>query len=236
MEYKFSMDFWNKDHIRNFNRIRNYFFYEDEHLYIPGFLSFLEIGVFEGRTSTWLLDNILLNDEDGSSDCLTLIDPDVGPNFNYNMQKWLIEGELTEEGKKRINFIKDYSYNALPKLKTENKLFDLIYIDGDHNACGVLEDAVMAWKLLKENGILLFDDYLMEVKDSWFYISHKEFNQHHSLVWQHPRNAIDCFLNIYKGQYEIIIDNYQIGIRKVCDLGAKNLNHGDNTQKAIYEV
>ncbi|MDD5651733.1 MAG: class I SAM-dependent methyltransferase, partial [Candidatus Nanoarchaeia archaeon] len=162
-KYKFSMDFWNKDHIKNFNRIKNYLFYEDELLYIPGFLNFLEIGVFEGRTSTWLLDNILLNEEDRHYDSLTMIDPDVGPNFEYNMQKWIIDGKLTNEGIKRINFIKDYSYNALPKLKTENKLFDLIYIDGDHNACGVLEDAVMAWKLLKENGILLFDDYLMEV-------------------------------------------------------------------------
>ena len=34
-------------------------------------------------------------------------------------------------------------------------------------------------------------------------------------------------------EYEVVIDNYQIGIQKICELGEKNLNHGDNTQKFL---
>ena len=37
--------------------------------------------------------------------------------------------------------------------------FDLIYIDASHYAPDVLSDAVLAFKLLKPGGILIFDDY-----------------------------------------------------------------------------
>jgi hypothetical protein len=211
---KFSMDFWNSDHERNFKIIAadlNSKNYTKE---------LLEIGVFEGRTSLWLLDNV--------KDCnIELLEPDPGPNFHNNLDEVLNKGE-------RAVWIEDYSFT---ELRTDSfNYYDFIYEDSDHCACSVLENAILAWRALKVGGILLFDDYLMEVRDPWFYISHKEYAEYkeYGLVWQHPRVAIDAFLNIYKGQYKILIDNYQIGIIKVCELGGKNLNHGDNTQKAIY--
>jgi hypothetical protein len=220
-KYKFSMDFWNSDHEKNFNYIKNYF----DPTLDDGPYDFLEVGVFEGRTSLWLLDNVLSSSR---KDRLTLIDPDVGPNWSSNVKLcdnfWM------------ARLIKEYSFEALPRLYLEGNRFDLAYLDGDHNAPGLLEDAVMTWRLLKVNGIMLFDDYLMRISDPWFYISHQEFGKYKGLTWQHPRSAIDSFLNIYKGQYEVVIDNYQIGIKKLCELGPKNLNHGDSSQKAIYTV
>lgn len=214
--YKFSIDFWNEDHVRNFLRIKTEFDW-------PCHAKFLEIGTFEGRTATWLLDNI-------DSCKLTLVDPDPGPNFHNNLDPHL------NKNNSRVTWKKIYSHEFLKTIWLTDHRYDLIYIDGSHNASNVLEDAILAWRVLKNKGILLFDDYLMEIKDGWFYISHPEFIQYkdNGLMWHHPKEAIDAFMNIYKGQYVTWIDNYQIGLRKICEISTKNLNHG-NDQKVLYE-
>lgn len=58
--------------------------------------------------------------------------------------------------------LRERSSTALPKLK--DYYFDVIYIDGNHKPENVLEDAVMAWRKLKSQGIMIFDDYDWEFK------------------------------------------------------------------------
>lgn len=214
---KFSMDFWNDDHYKNFEMIANHFKDKSPNI--------LEIGTFEGRTSFWLLDNI-------PNSKVTVIDPDVGPKFGDNFNVWSQENDI-----ERFKWKMDYSYPSLLEEFVYGRKYDLIYVDGDHNASGLLEDAIMSWKILKNNGILLFDDYMMEIRDPWFYICHKEFQTYkkYGLTFHHPKEAIDVFLSIYKGQYQLYIDNYQVGVIKLCELERKNLNHGDSSQRAIYE-
>ncbi|MFW6311086.1 MAG: class I SAM-dependent methyltransferase [Nanoarchaeota archaeon] len=192
-----TIDFWNKNHHNNFKKIAKYFKKNRQ-------VSIIEIGTYEGRTSEWLIKNI------GNSNIIA-IDPDPCTNFYKNVE------ELYETS--RFNWIKGYSHEVLHSLK--GNMFDFIYVDGSHHASSVLEDAILSWRLLKNNGILLFDDYLMKVMDDWFYKSYKEFNE--SFVWQHPKHAIDAFLSIYKGQYKMFIDNYQVGIIKKCSLESKNI-------------
>jgi len=62
--------------------------------------------------------------------------------------------------------------------------FDFIYIDGDHHASAVLEDAVLCFPLLKDGGLLIFDDYL------WGGMPYD---------WQRPRIAVDGFLEAMRG-------------------------------------
>ena len=38
-------------------------------------------------------------------------------------------------------------------------MFDIIYIDGNHEPEYVLEDAVLSFRKLKPGGIIIFDDY-----------------------------------------------------------------------------
>jgi SAM-dependent methyltransferase len=59
--------------------------------------------------------------------------------------------------KEKIVVHRGYSHNEL--LKFEDEYFDIIYIDGNHNPEFVLEDAVLSFRKLKKNGILIFDDY-----------------------------------------------------------------------------
>jgi hypothetical protein len=213
-KYKFSKkyDFWTTDHHANFSYIKFYF---DRHYELVKrdttiYLSFLEIGIFEGRTSIWLLDNVLkehiYTKKGGVLHC---IDPALTKNGQFNLA----------QHKGNVIYYNELSSRVLIRLLQENLglLFDFIFVDGDHNACNLLEDLVLSWKLLRVEGIMLIDDYEMETTDPWHYISHPEFTDNPKLRFTHPRIAIDAFLSIYRGQYDLIIDNYQIGIKKTVD-------------------
>ena len=76
---------------------------------------------------------------------------------------------------------------------------DYIFIDGSHTAIGVLVDAVYSWPLLKKGGILIFDDY------GW--------GIHTTDETMKPKIAIDAFLSIYKGKYEILEHGWQIFLK-----------------------
>jgi Methyltransferase domain len=208
-EYKFDPKFywWTKDHLKNYRKLAKIYAGKPN-------LRFLEIGTFEGRTATWFLDNILT----GKNSTLRCIEPDPTPNMLYNLKRYECNGKVEIE--------KNFSEYVLVRYLYGTPRFDLIYIDGDHNAKGVLQDMVLSWRLLKDGGILLVDDYEMQATDPWHYISHKEFAQLPRANFTHPRVAIDAFLNIYRGLYEIVIDNFQIGIKKITDIEGKNLHHG----------
>lgn len=219
-KYRFDLskkfEFWNIDHKNNFAKIARYYKYSYNYINDSKPLVFLEIGSCEGYTAVWLLDNILV----GPQDRLICLEPDVSD---------LLIENLSHHGEKAF-IKKEYSHKQLSVYKSRRNYFDFIYIDGDHNAAGVLEDMVLAWRILKPGGILLVDDYEMKVLDKWFYKSHYEFKNNPRLNWQHPSIAINSFLSIYRGCYESFIDNYQIGIKKVTEFGEKNYDCGDGLE------
>ena len=132
-----------------------------------------------------------------------------GNNNDYDHEKTFREN-IAKSGKgKQVEIIKDDSFNVLVKLNQEKKIeFDFIYIDGSHSACDVMSDAVLAWKLLKENGIMIFDDY------EWDYYE-EEYNN--------PRIAINGFLRCYHPQIEVIYKHYQVAIKKVIKEVIRNV-------------
>ncbi|HEX3365752.1 class I SAM-dependent methyltransferase [Phenylobacterium sp.] len=84
--------------------------------------------------------------------------------------------------------------------------FDLIYIDGSHQAPVVLADAVMAFQLLRVGGIMIFDDYL------W---SRQEAGQQD--FYDLPKPAIDAFVNIYQRKLGLIgAPLYQLYAQKIA--------------------
>jgi predicted O-methyltransferase YrrM len=108
----------------------------------------LEIGSYEGMSSTYLCD-ILCNHESSKIHC---VDPFVmckKDNFIYNTnlsknREKLTLFEMTSD---------DYFKNCVEE-------FDFIYIDGDHTVPFLKRDLINSWKHLKKNGIIWFDDYL----------------------------------------------------------------------------
>lgn len=101
---------------------------------------------------------------------------------------------------KNIKFIKGKSYDVL-RHNFEGILADYIYVDGSHLAIDVLSDAVLSWSVLKDGGILIFDDY------GW--------GAHTTDEKQKPKLGIDAFLSAYKEHYEMIQMGWQVFIKKI---------------------
>lgn len=103
---------------------------------------------------------------------------------------------------KNIQFIQGRSYDVLrnPHIFLPETA-DYIYVDGSHLAMDVLTDAVLAWPLLKDNGILIFDDY------GW--------GAHTTDEKQKPKLGIDAFLMGYTGHVELIEAGWQVFLRKL---------------------
>jgi hypothetical protein len=145
----------------------------------------LEIGSFEGMATCWLLDRVLTH-PDASITCIDLY---FQNNFARNIAQ-------TKSGAKVTKIAGD-SHQILATLPANT--YDIIYIDGCHLAEYVKQDAILSWKLLKSQGLLIFDDYLFEVSN------HPEAN---------TKLGIDDFLTSIPNCYQIRHQGYQLLIQK----------------------
>lgn len=168
-------------------------------------LEFLEIGSFEGGSACWLLKNVLT----GEGSRLTCID-----TFDFAGQG---SAYLQDEGSESMSIEDRFDFN-IKQTGSAHKVrkligcsqevlrglpfstYDFIYIDGSHKAVNVLEDAVLAWPLLKKGGLLTFDDY--------------EWDQDPDLL-NCPGVAINAFLNVFETHYAMIHKGYQITVEKI---------------------
>ncbi|OGJ61397.1 hypothetical protein A3A67_05150 [Candidatus Peribacteria bacterium RIFCSPLOWO2_01_FULL_51_18] len=180
------------------------------HLKNKSGLQFLEIGSFEGRSAIWLLKNILTHP--GSR--LTCIDC-----FERAREAWDFEAATKLDIPKDLPVEKNFDFNIqatglenkVKKSKgTSNRLlralpfeaFDMIYIDGSHEAHNVLTDAVLSFSLLKTGGIMIFDDY------EWVCFKGQPL--------RHPGIGIDGFLKSFEGKYEILHKAFQVILKKTA--------------------
>jgi hypothetical protein len=116
----------------------------------------LEIGVFEGRSTVWLLDHILTH----PSARLTWIDTFGGGTDHTELDLAGLKQRFhanTARFQGKINGQVGRSQDVLRGMTGAR--FDLVYIDGSHEAADVLSDAILAWPLLQTGGLLGFDDY-----------------------------------------------------------------------------
>ena len=149
----------------------------------------LEIGSFEGRSATWFLQNVL-TDESSELVCVDLFSrPGLEARFDHNI------GLADRHG--QVRKLKGLSADVLASLAPAS--FDAIYVDGGHDAATVLLDALLAWRLLKPGGILIFDDYLWEPERP---------------PSGRPQLAIDLFRETIGDSLETLHKGYQVIGRK----------------------
>jgi predicted O-methyltransferase YrrM len=123
-------------------------------------INYLEIGTFYGAN----LLSVANTYGQHSDSKLYCIDPwedyDDYPEYK-NQQSSIYDSFCTNienSGvKNKIIINRGYSNNEI--LKFQDEFFDIIYIDGNHEPEYVLEDAVLSFRKLKQNGIMIFDDY-----------------------------------------------------------------------------
>ncbi len=164
-------------------------------------LNFLEIGSFEGRSTCWLLDNILT----GTKSTVTCVDTwegsmehqpgqkaSIWDTFNHNVSSYSPDKLIIRRGKS-CERLRELPFTSM----------DFIYVDGSHTTRDVLSDAVLSFDLLKVDGIMAFDDYLWQG-----YPKQPLLN---------PKTGIDAFLVCYQGRYELLERDYIVVIRKKRD-------------------
>lgn len=149
----------------------------------------LELGSFEGRSAIWFLQNILTHD--GSR--LVCIDG----WWNKDVHRRFLTNIIAADVFTRCEARRGDTHALLRGLRQR---FDFIYIDADHKAHAVIQDAVMAWRNLNHGGILIFDDYL------WIDERSKS---------PPPKVGVDAFLATHEGQYEVLHKDWQVILRKL---------------------
>lgn len=175
-------------------------FFTDNHLYGKPNLKCLEIGCFEGRATLYLLNNVLTHE----SSSIDVIDTFQGSLDEYGMKELELNNILEVFKHNTRNYsdkIKIYHNDSRIVLRQLDRkpIYDIIYIDGSHKAHDLIEDVILCHPLLKQYGLLIFDDYL------W---------QDNLSTTLPPKIAIDAFIKIYNQFYEILWSDYQVICKK----------------------
>ena len=172
---------------------------------LPGHRKFLEVGSFEGRSAVWLLENMI--EEDGQLFC---IDTWQGsPEFHVlpedsvkgSFKRFQHNIALARGPKQRVHINNNRSIHALAGLMDDHAdTFDFAYIDGSHMASDVLSDACLTFGLMKLGGIMVFDDYLWDLRED---------------VLNRPKMAIDAFTSMFNRKIRLMGFGEQLIIKKV---------------------
>lgn len=170
----------------------------------------LEVGVFEGRSTCWLLENHCRKETDE----LTVIDTFQGGVENKGLDlstlREIFEHNIScSDSQCAVKIRQGLSIDELSGMiasSGDHQGFDFIFVDGSHQAPDVLSDCVLCWHLLRRGGVMVCDDYLW----SWEPSGHED-------PINSPKMAIDAFTNIFRRKMRVIpnLPLYQIHIQKL---------------------
>ena len=172
-------NFSQKWFLNNFE-IFTFFLPEDKSLKFD----YLEVGCYEGLSSFYVLSEYKFVNA-FFSDIWDMPNPNSKTlSTNFDLIEKAFDQNLSGFDFKKM---KNDSVISMRKLLKENVHFDFIYIDGSHNGEDILSDAIEAFKILKVNGLMFFDDFLQ----------HDDNRILQSYV------GIDKFLSLYSDYLEI---------------------------------
>jgi len=162
----------------------------------------LEIGSFEGLSACYLLWRL-------PDARLTCLDTFAGSHEHdyLELEAGRLEAAFDRNvalvDARRVRKIVGDSKRAMLDLLLEAAGFELIYVDGSHAGLDVIVDAALSWQLLEIGGIVVFDDY------AWTALGTDPLSR--------PGPAIDAFLHLIEGKYEVVLDGHQLGLRKLSE-------------------
>lgn len=189
-----------------------------DHLIPPkGPSKILEIGSYEGASTCHLID-LLAKDRDIELHCIdtwdggvehkdmkvdmTAVEARFKRNIDISMAKW--------PNKVNLTLHKTTSDMALPRMLSSGykNYFDLIYVDGSHQAPDVLFDLVVGFNMLRTGGLMIMDDYIWV--ERWL--------ANGVDLLRCPKPAIDAFVNINIRRVNILPYHlWQLYVEKLSD-------------------
>lgn len=175
----------------------------------------LEIGAYEGACTCFVVDSLkeiqgrqvyCIDTWGGGMEHSHVNMTEVEHRFDSNLAKAL------SGTKEPVSFVKLKGNSSDEMLKLlangHEGTFELIYIDGSHQAPDVLGDSLLAFKLAKVGGLIIWDDYL------W---SHEPLGQQDT--FNMPKPAIDAFVNLFQRKIAVLagLPIYQLYAIKVSN-------------------
>jgi len=160
-------------------------------------LRMLEIGCFEGLSTNWFLANIVT----GPRAFITCVDTFGGSAEHAGIDLddlYLRFLGNTEHAAGRMSVFRGRSDEYCASHARD--YYDVIYVDGSHTVEDILLDALLAWRLLKPGGIMIFDDY------GW---------GGHLAEGLRPKAAIDAFVAAYAPRLTVLDHDYQYAVTKL---------------------
>lgn len=149
-------------------------------------IQYLEIGAYCGGSAVSVAQTYARHPESK----ITCIDPWVDydeydeykgeqntiyENFCKNIKTYEIESKIIA--------IRGFSHEVLPKL--QDNCYDMIYVDGNHEAEYALEDLVLCFRKLKPGGYIIVDDYYFTQPDN-------------------VKKAVDAFVSVYSKKIKVL--------------------------------
>lgn len=139
-------------------------------------LRIVEVGCHQGMSTCWLLDNILVNDEDK----LICIDSKFTFKFSENLAKTNSESKVTLLEGNIPQHLSSLEATSIDTINLQDKCKQPDYAE---------KIAALAWKSLKPAGTIVFNDY------GWINPAQPEIK---------PQLGIDRFLNSIEGEWELV--------------------------------
>lgn len=176
----------------------------------------LEIGSHQGRSTCHFIETAMQQHSSMEMYCIDTWQSsaehigkqdlsDAESTFNQNMSL-----AAQRHQKAQIFKIKGLSHDMMINLLAQGKkgYFDLIYVDGSHEASDVLLDALLAHKLVRVGGVIAFNNYLWSPKPA-------TEEDHYSLV----KPAVDHYVNTFQRKVHVLqkLPLYQLYVHKLAD-------------------
>ncbi len=164
-------------------------------------LRFLQLGVYTGDATVWLQENVLTHQDTWLFDIDTWegSEEEAHENLDFNEIYDYYKSRIKERDPVYHYRVSTYDFFVTQRSSIQGP-FDFIYVDADHTTVGVLLDAELAWPHLKSGGIMAFDDY------TW---------GSHLPAHLAPKLGINLFIARHQGQFETLVVNGQVWIRKL---------------------
>lgn len=162
-------------------------------------LHILEIGSYAGHSSAWIVNELLGHHESALVCVDTWSAEATNPSLVATIARaWdEFQERIAATGRRgQVVVRQGTSAQVLPQLLAGGARFDLVYVDGSHEAADVLLDSVLALEMLSRGGVLVWDDYTWRGGDGV-----------HA-----PRMAIDAVLDSYGERLRVLHRGVQVAV------------------------